>query len=165
MGSADPQPGLGFLVKLSNRQCRHAVNAITASYGCKAAYEEPIHPCFQGRFASQPLHVARLSFRQQPANVMVDLTSLPRHFRQGRAAPVHSAPGEGQRPKRGDTGHGSSFYHVVNLLRCRRVCPSAPPVGCATMEIHGKPPHCTKPPGNGVGSRARDIGVHLGVLG
>src|ERR1035437_2185872 len=76
MGSADPQPGLGFLVKLSNRQCRHAVNAITASYGCKAAYEEPIHPCFQGRFASQPLHVARLSFRQQPANVMVDLTSL-----------------------------------------------------------------------------------------
>jgi hypothetical protein len=30
MGSADPQPGLGFLVKFSNGYGRHAVNASTA---------------------------------------------------------------------------------------------------------------------------------------
>jgi hypothetical protein len=35
MGSADPQPGLGFLVKLSNGYGSHAVNAITASDECK----------------------------------------------------------------------------------------------------------------------------------
>jgi len=36
MSSTDPQPGLRFLVKLSNRYGRHAVNAIIASEVCKA---------------------------------------------------------------------------------------------------------------------------------
>src|SRR5450631_3241093 len=38
MSSTDPQPGLRFLVKLSNRYGRHAVNAIIASEGCKAVW-------------------------------------------------------------------------------------------------------------------------------
>jgi len=38
VGGADSQPGFGFLVQLSNSQCRHAVNAIIASKECKAVF-------------------------------------------------------------------------------------------------------------------------------
>ncbi len=31
MSSTNPQPGLDFLVELSNRECCHAINAIIAS--------------------------------------------------------------------------------------------------------------------------------------
>jgi hypothetical protein len=35
MSSADSQPGFGFFIDLSNRECCHAVNAIPDDYECK----------------------------------------------------------------------------------------------------------------------------------
>src|ERR1039458_743167 len=37
MGSTNPQSGLGLLVELPDGYSCHAVNAITAGYGCKVA--------------------------------------------------------------------------------------------------------------------------------